>query len=147
MSTALIRGSAFLFVAALSLAACTTRPKSEAPETPSPADVTGTSQLTAEEMDAVRTQVRRCWSPPAGVPGRDQVTVTLRLSLDFDGSLQQVEVTDKEKLNRDRSYAASAQAAMRAARLCSPLKLPPEKYESWKSLYLTFNPSFLIDRR
>ncbi|MDJ0943536.1 MAG: cell envelope integrity protein TolA [Kiloniellales bacterium] len=147
MSSALIRGTAFLFVAALILAACTARPKPEAPETPSPVDVTGPNQLTAEEMDAVRTQVRRCWSPPVGVPDRDQVIVTLRLALNFDGSLRQMEVTEKEKLNRERFYEVSAQAAMRAVRRCSPLTLPPDKYESWKTLYLTFNPSFLLDRR
>jgi hypothetical protein len=27
---------------------------------------------------------------------------------------------------------------------CSPLKLPPEKFDQWKTLELTFNPKDLL---
>jgi hypothetical protein len=46
----------------------------------------------------------------------------------------------------DPFYRAAAESALRAVLnpQCSPLKLPPDKYEQWKILELTFNPKDLL---
>ena len=49
---------------------------------------------------------------------------------------------------RDRFYRAAAESAMRAVQndKCSPLKLPPDKYDRWKEITLTFDPSKMVGR-
>jgi hypothetical protein len=46
----------------------------------------------------------------------------------------------------DPFYRSAAESALRAVLnpQCSPLKLPPEKFDQWKTLELTFNPKDLL---
>jgi hypothetical protein len=47
------------------------------------------------------------------------------------------------RFGRDKIFKVAAEEAIRATRECSPLPLPPEKYEQWKSFVFAFNPKFL----
>ena len=62
-----------------------------------------------------------------------------------DGSLLGVpQVVDTSRMSDD-AYRVMAESAMRAVRLCSPLKyLPPGKYERWREVDLTFNPRDIL---
>ena len=44
-------------------------------------------------------------------------------------------------MKTDADFQDAAEAALRAVRKCSPLKLPPDKYLDWKSTVFRFNPS------
>lgn len=92
------------------------------------------------DLDAVVAQVARCWNVPV-VPGAEEaMAVELRVFLARDGSLQRAEPIDKERYARDLFHRTAADAAIRAVERCSPLKLPPKKYEDWKTMILVFDP-------
>ena len=59
-----------------------------------------------------------------------------------DGSVREAKVLDALRMNRDSFFRISAEAARRAVLnpRCSPLKLPPDKYEQWQTMTLNFNP-------
>ena len=41
-------------------------------------------------------------------------------------------------------YKILAESALRAVRLCQPLKVPPTGYEKWKELQLNFDPTEML---
>ncbi len=101
--------------------------------------------LTLSERDFIRQQIQKCWNVPAGARDAQNLVVNLGVDLNRDGSLQTVEILDTGRYNTDSFYRAAADSAVRAVRLCSPLKgLPPEKYGSWGSMELTFDPRDML---
>ena len=56
------------------------------------------------------------------------------------------EILDHERMNRpgQKFYKVLAESALRAVRLCQPLKVPPTGYERWKDLQLNFNPTEML---
>ena len=56
------------------------------------------------------------------------------------------EILDHERMNRpgQKFYKVLAESALRAVRLCQPLKVPPTGYEKWKDLQLNFNPAEML---
>ena len=100
--------------------------------------------LTISELDAIRFQIQKCWSIPAGAREAEDLVVRIRFSLNPDGSLR----GEPEILYRDRMdepfFRTAAESARRAVLRCTPLTLPPEKYESWKEIKLNFNPRDLL---
>ena len=41
-------------------------------------------------------------------------------------------------------YKILAESALRAVRLCQPLKVPPTGYEKWKNIQLNFDPTEML---
>ena len=122
------------------LGACTADP---APRSSVPPSVTRTAEsepMVLTELDAVATQVARCWNVPMVREGKEDMTVEIRVFLASDGSLQRAEPVDKERIARDRFYRVHAESAIRAVKRCSPLKLPPKEYEAWKEMVLVSDP-------
>ena len=128
----------FVLLAAMFLGACAANQESPAPS--SAARSGGKAPFTLTETDAVMAQVAQCWNIPMGAPNDEAMIVELRVFLNSDGSLRRAEPVDKERLERDPFYRASAEAASRAVERCSPLKLPSKKYEAWKEMVLVFDP-------
>jgi hypothetical protein len=62
--------------------------------------------------------------------------------VDREGTATNVDIVDKSRYAADPFFRAAADSAVRAIRNpnCRPLKLPPDKYEQWKSITLSFNP-------
>lgn len=98
--------------------------------------------LTMSETDALLAQMRRCWNPPIGAPNPDQLIVDVYFRLRQDGTLAAPpELVDSMAVMAgDSYYRAAAEAAKRAVIQCAPYKLPPEKYETWSEIKLTFDP-------
>ena len=99
--------------------------------------------LGVSEIDKLRAHVSKCWEPPIGAAGSDTLVVDIILSLDRDGHVLSAKVDNTFRFDTDRTYKVAAEEAIRATRKCSPLPLPPEKYEQWKSFVFVFNPRFL----
>ena len=104
--------------------------------------------LSMSELDAIRSQIAKCWSVPAGAKNAENLQVTLRVQLQQDGTVITVELAD-ESVPRygsgDTFFRAAADSALRAVRQCSPLKnLPPEKYQTWKDIIMTFDPKEML---
>ena len=43
--------------------------------------------MSVNEIDALRARIAKCWSPPPGGLGADQIVIKLRLKLNEDGTL------------------------------------------------------------
>ena len=99
--------------------------------------------LGLSDIDRLRAHLSKCWDPPIGVAGSDTLIVDIIVSLDRGGGVLSAKVDNKLRFNTDRIYKVAAEEAMRATRECSPLPLPPEKYEQWKSFVFVFDPRFL----
>ena len=99
--------------------------------------------LGLSDLDRLRAHLSKCWDPPIGAAGSDTLIVDIIVSLDRDGRVLSAKVDNKLRFNTDRIYKVAAEEAIRATRECSPLPLPPEKYEQWKSFVFVFDPRFL----
>ena len=102
--------------------------------------------LTLSEEDALRAQIFGCWSVPLGLPYDQNLLVRIKLQLKKDGTIMKSEILDHERMNRpgQKFYKVLAESALRAVRLCQPLKVPPTDYEKWKDLQLNFNPTEML---
>ena len=105
-----------------------------------------TNALTLSEEDALRAQIFGCWSVPLGLPYDKNLLVRIKLQLKKDGSIIKSEILDHERMNKpgQKFYKVLAESALRAVRLCQPLKVPRTGYEKWKDLQLNFNPSEML---
>lgn len=99
------------------------------------------SQLSASEMDLVREQISRCWNINAGARDAKDLVVEIRASVQPDGTVTQATIVDQGRMN-DPVWRAAAESARRAFfnPQCTPLKLPPDKYDTWKDLDVDFSP-------
>ncbi len=104
------------------------------------------SGLTLSEEDALRAQIFGCWSIPLGLPYDQNLLVRIKLELKKDGTISKSEILDHERMNRpgQKFYKVLAESALRAVRLCQPLKVPPTGYDKWKELQLNFNPTEML---
>ena len=102
--------------------------------------------LTLSQEDALRAQIFGCWSVPLGLPYDENLLVRIKLKLKKDGTIMKSEVLDHQRMNRpgQKFYKVLAESALRAVRLCQPLKVPPTGYEKWKELQLNFNPTEML---
>ena len=98
--------------------------------------------LTLSQEDALRAQIFGCWSVPLGLPYDENLLVRIKLQLKKDGTIMKSEILDHQRMNKpdQKFYKVLAESALRAVRLCQPLKVPPTGYEKWKELQLNFNP-------
>ena len=95
------------------------------------------------DIDRIRQHVSSCWSPPIGAVGTETLIVDIIVTLDRDGSVLTAEVENKARMSFDRTYRVAADEAIRTMFKCSPLPVPPGKYEQWKSFIFSFDPKFL----
>ena len=102
--------------------------------------------LTLSEEDALRAQIFGCWSVPLGLPYDQDLLVRIKLKLKKDGTILKSEILDHQRMNKpgQKFYKVLAESALRAVRLCQPLKVPPTGYDKWKELQLNFNPSEML---
>lgn len=115
------------------------------PSPPSPSPPSLDQQITMSEIDAVRRQISECWSLPAGARDAKDLIVTIHATVAPDGRVSSARIESTSRL-ADPYYRAAAESAQRAMLnpRCQPLKLPPHKYDQWKTLILNFNPKDLI---
>ena len=104
------------------------------------------SGLTLSQEDALRAQIFGCWSVPLGLPYDEDLLVRIKLSLKKDGTITKSEILDHQRMNRpgQKFYKVLAESALRAVRLCQPLKVPPTGYDKWKEIQLNFNPTEML---
>ncbi|OUW73533.1 MAG: cell envelope biogenesis protein TolA [Pelagibacteraceae bacterium TMED216] len=102
--------------------------------------------LSLSEEDALRAQIFGCWSVPLGLPFDDNLLVRIQLELKKDGTILKSEILDHERMNMpgQKFYKILAESALRAVRLCQPLKVPPTGYEKWKNIQLNFDPTEML---
>ncbi|MBL4588451.1 MAG: hypothetical protein JKY11_00015 [Alphaproteobacteria bacterium] len=97
---------------------------------------------TTSELSAVSEQIGGCWNLLPGARDADLLTVELRIKSFPDRTVKSVDITDKFRYQNDPFFRAAADNAVRAIRnpACSPLNLPPNKYDLWKDMIFNFDP-------
>ena len=102
--------------------------------------------LTLSEEDALRAQIFGCWTVPLGLPYEDDLLVRIKLELKQDGTISKSEILDHERMNRpgQKFYKILAESALRAVRICQPLRVPQTGYEKWKNIQLNFDPTEML---
>ena len=105
------------------------------------------SGLSLSEEDALKAQIFGCWSIPLGLPYNENLLVRIKLQLEPDGTVVKSEILDHERMNKPGQgfYKVLAESALRAIRLCQPLRVPSTGYERWKDLQLNFNASEMLE--
>jgi len=105
----------------------------------------GTS-LTLSEEDALKAQIFGCWSIPLGLPYNENLLVRIKLKLKLDGTVIKSEILDHARMNTPGQgfYKILAESALRAIRLCQPLRVPTTGYERWKDLQLNFDANEML---
>ena len=102
--------------------------------------------LSLSEEDALRAQIFGCWSVPLGLPYDQDLLVKIKLELKKDGTVLKQEIIDHQRMNKpgQKFYKILAESALRAIRLCQPLKVPPTGYEKWRNMQLNFDPTEML---
>jgi hypothetical protein len=100
------------------------------------------SQLTASQLDLVREQIAHCWNINAGARDAKDLVVEIRAEVNADGTVTRADIVDTARAASDPLFRAAAESARRAFfnPNCTPLKLPPDKYATWKDLVVDFSP-------
>ena len=103
--------------------------------------------LTLSEEDALKAQIFGCWSIPLGLPYNENLLVRIKLKLKPDGSVTKTEILDHARMNTPGQgfYKVLAESALRAIKLCQPLRVPSTGYERWKDLQLNFDAREMLE--
>ena len=105
------------------------------------------TKLTLSEEDALKAQIFGCWSIPLGLPYNEDLLVRIKLMLEPDGSVTKTEILDHARMNKPGQgfYKVLAESALRAVKLCQPLRVPATGYERWKELQLNFDAREMLE--
>ena len=103
--------------------------------------------LTLSEEDALKAQIFGCWSIPLGLPYNENLLVRIKLQLKPDGTIIKSEILDHARMNKPGQgfYKVLAESALRAIKLCQPLRVPSSGYEKWKDLQLNFDAREMLE--
>ena len=104
------------------------------------------SSLTLSQEDALKAQIFGCWSLPLGLPYQENLLVRIKLRLKPDGTVLSQTILDHARMNMPGQgfYKVLAESALRAIRICQPLRVPPTGYEKWKDLQLNFDANEML---
>ena len=107
----------------------------------------GNEGLSLSEEDALKAQIFGCWSIPLGLPYNENLLVRIKLQLNPDGTILQSEILDHARMNKPGQgfYKVLAESALRAIKLCQPLRVPTTGYERWKELQLNFDAREMLE--
>ena len=105
-----------------------------------------TNALTLSQEDALKAQIFGCWSLPLGLPYQENLLVRIKLRLKPDGTVLRSEILDHARMNQPGQsfYKVLAESALRAIRICQPLRVPPTGYDKWKDLQLNFDANEML---
>ncbi len=103
-------------------------------------------RMSISETDALLGQLAGCWSLMTGAKFAENLVVPIKIIVNPDRTIKHASIVDKGRYNRDSHYRAAADSAVRALRhpRCTPLRLPPDKYEEWKVITINFDPRDML---
>ena len=101
--------------------------------------------MTADLVDALRSQIYKCWSPPVGAPNANDLVVDFDVTLNQDGTPARA---TSDALSSGNPYTrAAAEAARRAVFQCQPYRLPADRYDQWRDINpLRFDPRQMMNQ-
>mgnify|MGYP007063384506 CR=1 FL=1 len=106
-------------------------------------EVEANVELSISEMDLVIQQLRGCFNPRAGtqIVGNEMVKIGAKIDRNAYVRKDTVQIIDTNISKSNPYYEAITESAVATLYnpLCSKLKLPLDKYESWKNLKITID--------
>jgi len=103
--------------------------------------------VSISEMDLVLQQLRSCFNPRAGtqIVGDEMVKISAKIDRQANVRKDTVQIIDTNISKSNPYYEAITESAVATLYnpLCSKLKLPLKKYESWKDLKITIDYSWI----
>ena len=104
-------------------------------------------ELSITEIDLVIQQLRNCFNPRAGtqIDGDEQVQIFTKVDRNANIIKETVRIISTNISKSNPYYEAITESAVATLYnpMCSKLKLPLEKYESWKDLKITIDYSWV----
>jgi hypothetical protein len=104
-------------------------------------------EVSISEMDLVIQQLRSCFNPRAGtqIVGDEMVKISAKIDKTANVRKDTVQIIDTNISKSNPYYKAITESAVATLfnPLCSQLKLPLNKYESWKDLKITIDYSWI----
>ena len=104
-------------------------------------------EVSISEMDLVIQQLRSCFNPRAGtqIIGDEMVKISAKIDRVANVRKDTVQIIDTNISKSNPYYKAITESAVATLYnpLCSQLKLPLNKYESWKDLKITIDYSWI----
>ena len=104
-------------------------------------------EVSISEMDLVIQQLRSCFNPRAGtqIVGNEMVKISAKIDRGANVRKDTVQIIDTNISKSNPYYKAITESAVATLYnpLCSQLKLPLNKYESWKDLKITIDYSWI----
>ena len=113
---------------------------------PDKKSATGDKSVSNSEMAALTAQLKQCWNIVGGARYAETLSVEVKITVNRDRTIASAAIVDKLRYNNDNAFRAAADSAIRAVRnpRCTPLDLPPEKYDAWKTIFFNFDPSGVL---
>ena len=99
-------------------------------------------ELSQMDIDKIKNHIGDCWDTSIGA-SEVKALIPLKISANTDGTINSVEIVDNSLYAKDTFYRATADSARRAVLDCSPLPIPQNKAELFKSFHFDFDPSFI----
>ncbi|MFL2543798.1 MAG: hypothetical protein ACJ0RC_04565 [Alphaproteobacteria bacterium] len=104
-------------------------------------------EVSISEMDLVLQQLRSCFNPRAGtqIVGDEMVKISAKIDREANVRKDTVQIIATNISKTNPYYEAITESAVATLYnpLCSKLKLPLDKYESWKDLKITIDYSWI----
>lgn len=121
-------------------------PVDTAREGPTLTESPTTDRMTTGELDAFRMQLSQCWNILPGAAKAETLAVNLTITVNPDRTVRDVQITDRARYQMDSFFRAAADNAIRAIKHpdCTPLDLPADKYNMWKTITLNFDPQTMF---
>ena len=104
------------------------------------------NKFTISEIDLLKQQLYACWVVPAGTKGAKDMVVKVRVWVNPDRTVSSARILDTNRMQSNPYFRTVAESALRAVLnpACSPLKLPPEKYDVWKKFIFKFELGWML---
>jgi hypothetical protein len=118
------------------LTAAQTPPKNAKPGTRTIQGVGAANMMTADLVDAIKSQIGQCWSPPVGAPNASDLVVDFDLRFNRNGTVGSLQLSPGSVARASSSpyTRAAAEAASRAIYQCQPYRLPMDRYNEWSEI-------------
>lgn len=103
--------------------------------------------LNQAEKDGLRLAVQKCWNVGSLSSDALRIKVVIGIQLERNGeprvnTVRMIRSTPGSDSATNKAYEAARRAVLR----CGPYTLPPEKYDHWQNVEITFNPENMRQR-
>jgi outer membrane biosynthesis protein TonB len=101
-------------------------------------------KLSVTELDLIRRQLAACWNVAAGTRDAKDLYVDVKVEMNPDATVRTAVVV--ETGGSGSAVRAASESALRAVKnpKCSPLKLPLDRYDQWKTITIRFDPKHIL---